>query len=50
MLNIIYRRSDPPEYSLATGSNPKLAKAKAKANYDQWPLAGYPVHKAGVQF
>ncbi len=37
----------PPTYSLAICSNHKLAKAKAKANYDQWPLAGYPARKAG---
>ncbi len=37
----------PPEYSLAICSNHKLAKAKAKANYDHWPLEGYPAHNAG---
>ncbi len=37
----------PPTYSLAICSNHKLAKAKAKANYDQWPLAGCPAGKAG---
>ncbi len=40
-------RGIPPTYSLAICSNHKLAKAKAKANYDQWPLAGYPARKAG---
>ncbi len=37
----------PPTYSPAICSNHKWAKAKAKANYDQWPLAGYPARKAG---
>ena len=37
----------PPAYSLAICSNHTLAKAKAKANYDEWPLAGYPARKAG---
>ena len=39
--------SIPPAYSLAICSNHTLAKAKAKANYDEWPLAGYPARKAG---
>jgi hypothetical protein len=39
--------SIPPAYSLAICSNHTLAKAKAKANHDEWPLAGYPVRKAG---
>ncbi len=40
----------PSVYSLVICSNHKLAKAKAKANYDQWPLAWYPAHKAGTSY
>ena len=36
-------QAPPPTFC----SNHKLAKAKAKANYDQRPLAGYPARKAG---
>ncbi len=36
-----------PAYCLAICSNHKLAIAKAKANYDQGPLAGFPAHTAG---
>ncbi len=39
--------TSPLAYSLAICSKPKLAIAKTKANYDQWPLEGYPVRKAG---